>query len=808
MKNILNYSILLLLLVHINASAQHITDILVHTEPDSNDFNATSTSLHVLSPDKFMVIWLDDRGVPDQAWANIFDQNGNELYTPFKVPGDTYVSAEDDKYTILSKYYSQSGFLENYDFQHFQNDTNITKQKEIESIFYNPCDYFNPIEKFELYRTQERNIWIKNNCGSINIAIQDSHFSTLIPDFYPLYIDYWDNENNHGYEELVSNYSIAQNDDKSQSWMLTLHPGVFLDLIDIDKPSHSDLIAKKIYLDSIDYDFEQYWANAQMITDSTILFLWATRDTLRTIQLDTSSTILEKQNYYIGDEQYYSDIYHISNESNNIKYLLAGNHFRAKIIKIKDDLVESISDNYLDLPQSLNRKKFTQIFLNENEEMFLPAVDNNQAKLFKIKNNSISQFKTLKAPDTGANQECSHIRSIDDNNFAVTFKESGVSKTAKMSVYGTIINQEMDLPSANGMFFNNGTELVTLVKNMESNILQMKKYDLQTNTILLEKTLFDSTLTFYFEKLNDSSFVVFNLLENRIHFALFNSNGDIIGETSILNPFNNGEQFIIAKLPDTKIWFHSNFNYFLFDPQSFSVQSFSGLYGQSKFFPVTESKLVNHRNGTFTIIDTSGTILKQLETSFNYYGSLNVLPLNDDTFLFNSAYSAKFQLITTELEFYTQSTLSCFPKRTLYNMTDFTYERIGNHIVFACTDIRDTETGQNVYASIFNINDLITGIDDAPISQQVPNRFSLSEPSPNPSRAGQSISFQLDIHKQSKMDFQLYNILGQRIQTFNRQFNAGQQSVRFQLPNLAAGIYFLKATDSQQAIIKKIAVVR
>ncbi len=810
MKNILNYSILLLLLVHINASAQHITDILVNTEPDTNDFKATSISLHVLSPDKFMVIWHDDRGVPDQAWANIFDQNGNELYTPFQVPGDTYVSAEDDKYTILSKYYSQSGILENYDFQHFQDDTNISEQKNIESILYNPCDYFNPIEKIELYRTQERNIWIKNNCGSINIAVQDSHFSTLIPDFYPLYIDYWDNENNHGYEELVSNYSIAQNDDKSQSWMLTLHPGVFLDLINIDKPIYSDFTAKKIYLDSIDYDFEQYWANAQMITDSTILFLWATRDTLRTIQFDTSSTILEKQNYYIGDDQYYNEMFHISNESKNTRYLLAGNHFRSRIIKIKDDQVEFISDSFLDMTQLYNRKMFTQMFLNKEEELFIPAVYNNQAELFKIKNDSISQFKTLKAPDTGANQECSHIRPIDDSNFTVTFKESGSTKTVKMSVDGTIINQEMDLPSTNGMFFNNGTELITLFKDIESNALQMEKYDLHTNTILLEKALFDSTLTFYFEKLDASSFVVFNLLENRINFAAFNSNGEMIDETSILNPFNNGEQFKIAKLPDTKIWFHSNFNYFLFDPQSFSVQTFSGLYGQSKFFPVTESKLVNYRNGTFTIIDTSGSITKQTETntSFEFIEPFSVLPISDDTFLFNSAYSAKFQLITTELEFYTQSTLSCFPQKSYYNMTNFTSKCIGNHIVFACTDIRDSETGQNVYASIFNINDLITGIDDDPISQQIPSRFSLSDPSPNPSRAGQSITFQLDIHKQSKMDFQLYNILGQRIHTFNRQFNTGQQSVRFQLPNLAAGIYFLKATDSQQAIIKKIAVVR
>jgi hypothetical protein len=93
----------------------------------------------------------------------------------------------------------------------------------------------------------------------------------------------------------------------------------------------------------------------------------------------------------------------------------------------------------------------------------------------------------------------------------------------------------------------------------------------------------------------------------------------------------------------------------------------------------------------------------------------------------------------------------------------------------------------------FTFQNTILGIEE----DQIPNSYSLDQNYPNPFNPSTTIRFNLS--ERSIVQLNVYNILGQKINTLiNGEMNSGQHSVLFNGAGLASGVYFyvLKVDDT------------
>ncbi len=814
---------------------QHITDILVNTEPDSNAFKATSTSLHVLSPEKFIVIWNDDRCDHRMAWANILNENADILYDDFMVPGGDDISVYEDSYTVLGSYYNLTPVMETHEgyYQHFNNNQPISEPTSLYSEYVGMCGTGFTGEGLAMTRTSWGNVYVHNSGGAIYWATQNEMLGTTQSNWNIFY--HPDSLSNNDRTTDAEHFSLFPSTDNSFAWCVISRSNYWwygprenqLLLCKIDQTGSTK--KTKIVLNdtlSTDWGFSK-WLHAETENDSSIVIFWAKKDSLIETHIDTSGQVKSYQAFLpfpednVNDPGYHElSTFHLSNKQNGTMFLYIGIINQLKKITIQNNHITNISESITDFENYGTLNLSDRFFQNSAGDLFFVAIKNNDPVLYKSSGSTFQPCNNLSFTGNGASQNTPGIFKKTNNSFAIRYTESDkYYKSVYMNMDGERDQPPLSWPVPGSLLFNNGEELLHL--NIEyfsgPDYVTLHKFNALDGSLLLEKFLRPHLNTFTYGKLNDDQFFVFQTqqdYQNKI--SIFNTNGTLIDSLVFEKYKKEHDNLTVYRMPSGKFWLNDR-NYALWDPINKTVRytpkvkKYNTPLNDSLFLDLSIKKIQNEYTINLVLIDTSNIELMSNHISFQAeYGSYSYpILINDAYFILpyriNNQYM--FNIFNLNLETECLHPQEIFPNASPY-LTNFTRKRIGNHIVFACTDIRDTETGQNVYASIFNINDLITGIDDAPKSQQVPSRFSLSEPSPNPTKAGQSITFQLDIHKQSKMDFQLYNILGQRIQTFNRQFNEGQQSVRFQLPNLAAGVYFLKATDNQQAIIKKIAVIR
>jgi photosystem II stability/assembly factor-like uncharacterized protein len=97
---------------------------------------------------------------------------------------------------------------------------------------------------------------------------------------------------------------------------------------------------------------------------------------------------------------------------------------------------------------------------------------------------------------------------------------------------------------------------------------------------------------------------------------------------------------------------------------------------------------------------------------------------------------------------------------------------------------------------------------DQNTGKSFPNKFSLSQNYPNPFNPSTKIKFTLP--KMDKVRIDLYNTLGQRVETLlNQQMKAGQYEIEFNAQNLSSGIYFYRLeTQTGYLQTKKLVVLK
>src|ERR1035437_816677 len=100
----------------------------------------------------------------------------------------------------------------------------------------------------------------------------------------------------------------------------------------------------------------------------------------------------------------------------------------------------------------------------------------------------------------------------------------------------------------------------------------------------------------------------------------------------------------------------------------------------------------------------------------------------------------------------------------------------------------------------------ITGIHDAPLP--VPNQFALYNAYPNPFNPSTKIKF--NIGQAGNVSLKIYNVMGQLVKTVidNVYKNSGQFEYSVKMDNLTSGIYFYTLTQGNQAITKKMVLLK
>jgi len=92
-------------------------------------------------------------------------------------------------------------------------------------------------------------------------------------------------------------------------------------------------------------------------------------------------------------------------------------------------------------------------------------------------------------------------------------------------------------------------------------------------------------------------------------------------------------------------------------------------------------------------------------------------------------------------------------------------------------------------------------------SPSIANQYRLNQNYPNPFNPSTEISFSLA--KSEKVKLTVYNLLGKEVAVLvNGMRNAGPQSVTFNAPNFASGVYFYKLEAGSTVLSKKMMLLK
>lgn len=112
-----------------------------------------------------------------------------------------------------------------------------------------------------------------------------------------------------------------------------------------------------------------------------------------------------------------------------------------------------------------------------------------------------------------------------------------------------------------------------------------------------------------------------------------------------------------------------------------------------------------------------------------------------------------------------------------------------------------TDTWQGVGYSTINLTGVVG------VEEEQSYDFSVNEVYPNPATDYAEFSFNLD--KSSHVNVEIYNSLGQKVNTLlNQVLDAGMHGLNINVNQLVSGTYYIRMTSNGNSITKKLTVIR
>jgi len=845
-------AVLVLLLFCAGVFADPITDIKVNDEPDSSRFFSISASLHVLSSDRFLATWYDNRYGNILVWANIMDAEGNILFDDFKLPGNETVVPYKNKYSI-ARCIRRSVEFESYwtgTIHHFQNNT-LSGGPVVLYDYLKPECTLDPEEHPNgLCHTTWGLLQVFNECGTLNWGLQQTHFPDNPPDWNILLRNEPDHFGNE-YFNTVEHYSLTTSADSSEAWIIF----AAIDYLDRDFERIYYYLArigeytarpnvKKLFSKTTAFDHrKKKWLEAQTIDDSTLALIWSTGDSLFSSRIDTSGTMRSYQDLpFEAPEWPEANIDRIRIKNRLFSNIVAGKRY----LFLNIDLYGTINGNStkkntaniyeitnlteinpvpvkMDINNTAQYSETGDLFLNQNGDLFLAGIQDHQSKLFQLNGSGLGVIDDLHYQGNGSNQHNVRIKSVNKNEFAVSYYESEYYNHACLfNMNGEKLRTMKNVPLHNGFFMHNGQTFMKMdfreVKT-DYHTLFMQLWDTVTWTMREEIELPFHVHNYIYYPLDENNFFIATHSTVKIHLWKYNTEGALLDTLSVSKTPYTSSPLTMYPSTNGRFWIRSE-SFYLWDSHANKMAGVAELTKNTPYWPLNDEKflIVNYLfdpifgYGTFvSVVDTSQT---ELISGYPFAGTtvcsrVQILPLTQEYFVFFYRAGAKyyFQILNTDLIPLTAEQIEPFPLATKY-AHGASVKRIGHHLVFGITDIREDGAGTDVFFSIFDLPGIITGVHNTKPMSNVPGKFVLSLPSPNPGFANGQITFSLTTPQSGRFDISLYNILGQRVFRQKQFIPKGSQQLQLRLPALPTGVYFIKAESTGRSQVRKFLIFK
>ncbi|NIA30889.1 MAG: hypothetical protein GWP06_13365, partial [Actinobacteria bacterium] len=558
---------------------QSLTGILVNDEPDTNNFRVTDASLHYFSPDSFLATWHDTHANGNFAWAQFFDGQKQRKSRVFRLAGNNVIVTNNiSSYSVVDYHYKYlSAFVDPLWVGRMQNYMGTQpngRPLPLQVHLFPPCGtgFVGIGEGF--VRTTWGGIHAENFGGYLDWAIQEG-FNAVAPlSWHGILFGDWQSV------ETASHFDLIPTPDHAGA--LLIFCSVDIGFGEDDRPglhfvhikrSTTELAARQILADST-LTFigkNDNYISAAFLDSNVVHILWAKKDSLVEIEMDTLGTIQFKQsvpiptlypsNYQLIDFAVNSFL--TSNTRDGRSYVLLGcfqygtrgserkNEDYFVIYALQDGKLAAEPPRVVPVGQWNTNLTSGDAFLQDNNMLLLEGVEDDDAYLFQLDEEQIVDKTKLSSEAPGDNQRRPLILPETDDSFWVTFDEAGQRKGRRLHVNGNLDQQVENKPQQSGIFLNNGQTFVALGQSSQTNpaTLAIQFYNANNWMFRFEILVSEHRNAIQIGKLDENHF--FTLSKKASHITqvkTFNSDGTVLDSLSVQSQVS-GYNFPLATFP-------------------------------------------------------------------------------------------------------------------------------------------------------------------------------------------------------------------------------------------------------------------
>jgi len=823
-----------------SAFGQIITDLRVNDEPDTSAFIALNPSLHVFSPERFLVVWSDDRQGEFTAWGNFFDGDARPVTDDFSILGDEVVLPElGEDFTVIAHRSEFSGVsIEDYWVGYRQRYRGIRPLAEPVEIdrFQLPIDYFGDLgTRSDLVRTRWGFAYVSNFIGTLFLRRFDRQFQEL-------------GQPRQHFYETVKDFTLSLSPDSARAWVVfritipggsSQPAGLYLATID---SLASDIGFRTVMLDSSLRNDQLSPMHTHIRNDSTLATIFAKGDSLLEIRFLTDSTLQQRRAHLIPLPEWpgaMSGVFSplsllVTNAQQNVRKLMVSGiqegyegqertwRSLSLVYDLFDDSLSMEPSQAFILDQKASVARHGQAFLTEAEGIKVPVSIYPRNYVLQARKDGSTSLTPLGNLPNGANQTWPVILPEDDQNFWVSWYAGNAGpaqyRARRIDANGQLASQAQLLPTREGIFLQNG-RLFVIKASIAPDSTKIQMWEVANNLLERELALKRRTNWRSLHKLAEDRFFLFGRREGSAIVEVYNVAGlqlDSLTVPASQSPYETSQ---VYPLSDGRYWLRTN-AFYLWNPETRQLSAPAAIPQESNVWPVSADRILSVKLtyptltttiARFTLRDTSGQILiadRMLTNDGNTF-PIAVKPLPQGHFLILYRQGSSYMAQVFKPDFTpVQNAFAPFPQATPKVVLPLV-ETLKERVVFATSDVREGGTGRDVYASVYEVQRLLTSVAEVNSSSKSPNEFVLHRLSPNPMRVGQALQVSFSLSKRAAVEFRVYNVLGQIIQHFPAQrFEQGLHKINLTMIDMPAGIYFLQARNAANSVVSKFAVLR
>ena len=171
----------------------------------------------------------------------------------------------------------------------------------------------------------------------------------------------------------------------------------------------------------------------------------------------------------------------------------------------------------------------------------------------------------------------------------------------------------------------------------------------------------------------------------------------------------------------------------------------------------------------------------------------------------NTFYDLSFRLFNSDLTPLTDIMPATISQERDQMTQDIVFK--DNKIFNVWADNHEPGVGYDIWANVYNISDLVTGVNDN--ESKEPTSFKLSQNYPNPFNPTTRIKYSIPVGVQRAVQLKVYDILGREVATLvNETKSAGNYEATFNASSLASGVYFYRLRAGKFVQTKKMILLR